>query len=117
LLGSAARAADARVEPPGCVARGLATPIRAERAVLQAHVVVVDRDDADRSHRERIPVTGEGRVPAVAGEVEAGLVGQVALGTVADLVLVVARAGHPRPVSGGAHVVVEEASPGLDRRV
>ena len=29
----------------------------------------------------------------------------------------VARAGHPWPVPGRAHVVVEEALPGLDRRV
>src|SRR5205814_6659179 len=87
------------------------------RTVLKAHVVVVDRDDADRSDREGIPVAGKGGVLAIGGELEAGLAGQVALGTVADLVLMLARAGPPWPVPGPAHGVVEEALPGLDRRV
>ena len=90
--------------------------VGAETPVLDADVVVVDRDHPHRADREGVPVAPEAFRRPVVGQVEAGLVSEVAL-PVRDLVLVVARAGHPRPVAGGAHVVAEEARPGFHRRV
>src|ERR1700730_3636732 len=108
LLGAPAVAADVRVGAAARVAGNVVAAVGAEGAVLQADVVVVDRDDPDGSYREGIPVAGEGRLLAIAGEVEAGLVGEVALGAVGHLILVIALARHPRPVACRTHVVVEE---------
>jgi hypothetical protein len=62
-------------------------PVAAERAVLETDVVVVDGQDAHRPGGERIPVGSELRRP-VAGQLEPGLIGEVALRPVAHLVLV-----------------------------
>ena len=54
------------------------------------------------------------RVGPGRGQREVGLVGAVADGAVAQLVLVVACGRHPRPVAGPAAVVEEPVSPGAD---
>ncbi len=111
-------AADVGVEAGARVGRHVVAAVTAETAVLKAHVVIVDRNNPDRSDGEGVPVAGEvGHLRVIAREGEPGLVGEVALRTVADLVLVVARARHPRTVARGTHVVVEEAAPGPHRIV
>src|SRR6266851_2397254 len=112
-LHPAAVAADIGIEAARAVARHVVPAQAAESAVLQADIIIIERNKSHGADRERIPVAAERRC-SVARQVESGLVRQIALRSVARLVLVVARCGHPRPVPGGAGDVGEVGRPCLD---
>jgi hypothetical protein len=77
-------------------------------------VVVVDRDDLDRSRLERVPHAAQGGIAfAVVGHAEARLVAKITRRPVPELVLMVARGGHPWPVARRDFVVEKEVTPGL----
>src|SRR5262249_55961251 len=115
-LEAAAVATDVRVVAALRISRYVIAPVAAERAVLQADVVVVDGQDPHRPDGERVPVAGELRRP-VAGQLEPGLIGQVALRPVTHLVLMVPGRRHPGPVPRRAHDVGEVRGPGRYGRV
>jgi hypothetical protein len=79
-------------------------------AVLVDHVAGVERDEQRGPDAERVPAAAESR-HAVAGQLVTGEVRRVPLRPVAELHLVVAQAGHPRPVRGRRLVVVAEVPP------
>ena len=81
-------------------------------AVLVDDVVVGDADHPHRSDRERVPQAAR-HVGLTAGrrQREIGLISAVPDRPVPELVLVVARRGHPRPVASAAAVIVPEVPP------
>ena len=83
-------------------------------AVLIADVVVGQADHPHRSGRERVPQASQLRIRAGVRQREVRLVGAVADRAVAQLVLVVARRRHPRPVARGPGVVLEPVRPRPD---
>src|SRR5580658_160704 len=96
-LPSMAVPADIRIDTTGVVPRHVVTAIRAEPAVLQAYVVVVQRHDQRRADREGIPVACELRT-AVRWQVESRQIRQIPLRAIACFVLMVSQRWHPGTV-------------------
>src|SRR6185437_16756222 len=108
----AARRRQFLLEPRLLCALGIAPDIGIA-AVLVADIVIGNADDAHRAHGEGVPEAARHiALPRGRRQREIGLIGLIANGAIAELVLVIAGRRHPRAVARAAAVIAPEIPPG-----